>query len=50
MIEHRPEPPAPTFAGLVAAELVVVLAIFVVAIVLVKANAISLQDLQEYFG
>lgn len=50
MTEHRPEPPAPTFAGLVAVELVVVLAIFVVAIVLVKANAISLQDLQEYFG
>lgn len=50
MIEHRPEPPAPTFAGLVAVELVVVLAIFVGAIIAVKLNAISLQDLQEYFG
>lgn len=50
MREHRPEPSASTFAGLVAVELVVVLAIFVVSIVLVKANAISLQDLQEFFG
>jgi len=47
---ERHHEPAPTFAGLVAVELVVTLAIFVIAIVLVKANAVSLQDLQEYFG
>lgn len=50
MIEHRPEPPSPTFAGLVAAELIVVLAIFVGAIIAVKLNAVSLQTLQDYFG
>lgn len=50
MTDHRPEPPAPTFAGLVAAELVVVLAIFVVAIIAVKANAITMDDLQSFFG
>lgn len=50
MTEHRPEPSAPTFAGLVAVELVVTLAIFVVAIALVKANAITMDDLQSFFG
>jgi hypothetical protein len=49
MIEHHHEP-APTFAGLVAVELVVVLAIFIGAIIAVKLNAIDLQTLQDYFG
>lgn len=47
---ERHHEPAPTFAGLVAVELVVVLAIFVGAIIAVKLNAVSLQTLQDYFG
>lgn len=50
MTEHRPEPPSPTFAGLIAIELVAVLAIFVIAIIAVRIDAISLQTLQDYFG
>jgi hypothetical protein len=50
MTDRRQEPLSNSFAGMVAIELVVVLAIFVGAIILVKANAISLKDLQEYFG
>lgn len=50
MIEHRPEPPAPTFAGMMIAEVLIVFSIFVGAIIAVKLNAISLADLQEWFS
>jgi hypothetical protein len=50
MTEHRPEPFATSFTGMFAIELVVVLAIFVGAIIAVKLNAVTLQDLQDYFG
>lgn len=50
MTERHHQPVGTTFTGLFAIELVVVLAIFVGAIIAVKLNAITLQDLQDYFG
>jgi hypothetical protein len=50
MTKHNPEPFSTSFIGLFAIELVAVLAIFVFAIILVRVNAITLQDLQDYFG
>lgn len=50
MIEHRTEPPAQTFAGLVIAEVLIVFGIFAGAIIAVKLNAITMDDLQSFFG
>lgn len=50
MTEHRPEPSAPTFAGLVITEVLVVFAIFAGAIIAVKLNTITLQNIQDFFG
>lgn len=47
---QRPTSTGPSFAGLVITEVMVVFFIFIGAIIAVKLNAISLQDLQEYFG
>lgn len=42
--------PSPTFAGLVVTEVLIVAAIFVGAIIAVRLNAITLNDLQAFFG
>jgi hypothetical protein len=50
MTEHRPGPTGTTFTGLFAIELLVALAVIVVATILVRLDAISLKTLQDYFG
>lgn len=40
----------PSFAGLVITEVLIVAAIFVGAVILVRLNTITLEDLQSIFG
>ena len=50
MTKRHHQPVGTTFTGLLAIELMVALAIFIGAIIAVRVNAITLQDLQEFFG
>lgn len=50
MTKSQPDTTGPSFAGLVITEVLIVAAIFVGAIILVRLNTITLEDLQSIFG